>query len=154
MLGAGQAFAQEPVTKQPVRMTFLVPAGAQVWIEGAATRMRGPVREFMSPAMAPGQSYIYTVRVRWQEEGQVVDQTRDVAVKAGDFVELNFRNPAGGYVANPMIGFGERAFYSPAEEGPAFVPSGAVIFTPNPRWLSYYGDTPGSGTTDTTGAGG
>jgi uncharacterized protein (TIGR03000 family) len=84
----GRAAGQE--TTLPVHLRILVPADAQVWVEGARTTMRGPLREFVSPALPPGQNYIYTVRVQYQRDGQTIDQQRNITVKAGDFVELNY----------------------------------------------------------------
>jgi hypothetical protein len=35
---------------------------------------------------------VYALRARWQAEGKVVDQTRQVEVKAGSVVMVNFTN--------------------------------------------------------------
>jgi uncharacterized protein (TIGR03000 family) len=150
------AAAQHPVGNQPVHLSFLVPDDAQVWVEGAATTTRGPVREFVSPAIPSGQNYVYTVRVRWQREGQTVDEKRDVEVKAGDFVRLNYRGAGNSYVSTPVLGYGQQAFYYTPEGSPAYYYNPTEEFylgSPSGRW-SYYGDTPGWGTADTTGAGG
>jgi uncharacterized protein (TIGR03000 family) len=154
----GRAAGQEPA--RPVHLTFVVPAEAQVWVEGAATTMRGPVREFVSPAIPSGPSYIYTVRVRWQRDGQAVDEKRDLTVKAGDFVELNYTGQTGGYTSTPGIAYGRRSYsYSPpSQPTPRFFPSQAWLdanrigyYSRQTGILSYYGATPGWGTVDTTG---
>src|ERR1700722_18364559 len=67
---------------QTVHLIFAVPDTAEVWIEGTRTIMSGPVRHFVSPAIKPGQNYVYTVRVRWQRNGQSVDETRTLTVRA------------------------------------------------------------------------
>jgi uncharacterized protein (TIGR03000 family) len=151
-------FGQPPAGNQPVHMKFVVPADAQIWLNDALTTMQGPVRQFLSPPVKPGQSYIYTVRVRWQRYGQIIDQKRDIAVKAGDFVDVNFEGELGGYTSTPVITFGERAYYSPPRQRtPVYFSldqgSGNRI-----GWaarqngiLSYYGATPGWGSVDSSG---
>lgn len=70
--------------------TVLVPPDAEVWLEGAATHQTGPVRRFVSPELEPGSSYGYTVRARWRQGGQVVEQTREVVVRPGEQVNVAF----------------------------------------------------------------
>jgi uncharacterized protein (TIGR03000 family) len=155
--GTGWVAAQEPAANppaanQPVHLMVLVPADAQVWLDGTATTAQGSTREYLSPAIAPGQNYVYTVRVRYQQNGQTVDQKRDVTVKAGDFVRLNYMGQGN---AEPAIVYGQRAFYFPPEEAPVMAaPIQPTFFAPRSLIGSYYGDTPGWGTADTTGAGG
>jgi uncharacterized protein (TIGR03000 family) len=50
----------------------------------------GPVREFVSPVVAPGQSYSYLLRARWSQDGQVVEQTRLATVHANETTIVNF----------------------------------------------------------------
>jgi len=59
-----------------------LPANAEVWFEGVKTSQTGSVRDFVSPPLAPGKSFDYQVRCRWTENGQRVEQTRTVTVRA------------------------------------------------------------------------
>jgi uncharacterized protein (TIGR03000 family) len=61
-----------------------LPEDARVWIEDAPTKQRGTLRQFVSPPLAPGKSYIYTVRVEWPEDGHWVSQVHSFPVHAGD----------------------------------------------------------------------
>jgi uncharacterized protein (TIGR03000 family) len=70
-----------------------VPVDAEVWVEGDKTGLTGPHREFVSPPLVTGKSYLYTVRARWTEAGRSVEQIQVVAVQAGNRAEVRF--PAG-----------------------------------------------------------
>jgi uncharacterized protein (TIGR03000 family) len=78
----------------PVDRTVLidvrVPPDAEIWFEGAKTQSTGMFREFASPALEPGQDYTYQVRARWMEGGQEVNKTRELRVRAGDRLGLDF----------------------------------------------------------------
>jgi uncharacterized protein (TIGR03000 family) len=70
-----------------------VPANAQVWVEGQQTRQTGPEREFVSPPLDPNRSYTYDLRARWEENGRMVDRTRQVPVRAGERRTVDFLGP-------------------------------------------------------------
>ncbi len=72
------------------RLQVLVPADAEVWLNGNPTTQRGEQRLFESPALAPGRDYQYEVRARWTEGGRAVDQTRTVVVRANARVGVDF----------------------------------------------------------------
>jgi uncharacterized protein (TIGR03000 family) len=65
-------------------------ADAQVWFEGQRTTQDGTVRAFESPALNPGQKYIYDIRAEWNQNGQLVSQTRHINVQAGAMVSVDF----------------------------------------------------------------
>jgi uncharacterized protein (TIGR03000 family) len=67
-----------------------VPPGAQVWLEGQPTTQTGPVRTFVSPPLAPDQTFVYEVRVSWNGKGGVTEQTKSVPVRSGQEVRLQF----------------------------------------------------------------
>jgi uncharacterized protein (TIGR03000 family) len=75
-------------TKAHVRL--IVPADAVVWFDGDKTSQAGTAREFVSPPLTPGMEYAYEVRVRWMENGQPVDQTRTITVRAGSATAVDF----------------------------------------------------------------
>jgi uncharacterized protein (TIGR03000 family) len=95
-LGAGPWTATEDWLAHTGRvgLTVHVPAGADVWIEGAKTQQTGAVRHFESPRLESDQRYRYTVRARWQENGKVKDQTRQIPVTAGARATVDFTKPA------------------------------------------------------------
>jgi uncharacterized protein (TIGR03000 family) len=67
-----------------------VPAGAEIWFEGAKTGQRGATRTFVSPPLAPGKGFTYDLRARWKEDGKEIDRNRAVRVHAGETVEVTF----------------------------------------------------------------
>jgi uncharacterized protein (TIGR03000 family) len=66
-----------------------VPANATVWVDGNKTQQTGEGRHFLSPPLTPGKSYTYQLRVRWMKDGKPLEQTRDIAVRAGSHVRLD-----------------------------------------------------------------
>jgi uncharacterized protein (TIGR03000 family) len=82
------------VTPLPVRNTegdpnsvLLVahlPDHAQIWLQGLLIQQRGNPRHIVSPPLAPGMEYSYTVQVRWYEDGTWVSQEHQFLVHAGD----------------------------------------------------------------------
>ena len=75
----------EKNTDNPNSATLMahIPENAKIWVGGDATTSAGNLRTYNSPALIPGKSYSYTVRVDWIEEGKQVSQTHEVSVKAG-----------------------------------------------------------------------
>jgi uncharacterized protein (TIGR03000 family) len=67
-----------------------VRADAKIWFDNAPTAQTGPFRRFVSPAITPGQDYVYTVRASWTERGRKVERTKEIAVHAGDRINLDF----------------------------------------------------------------
>lgn len=74
------------------RLEILVPtADAQVWVQGVKTTQTGTDRQFVSPPLAPGSNYTYTVRARWRGAGgRMVTQTRQVSVTPGRSSQVDF----------------------------------------------------------------
>lgn len=71
-----------------------VPANAQVWFDGAATQQTGEWREFSSPPLDAGRTFHYDIRAQWLDNGQMIDQTRRVDVRAGSLTNVDFLRPA------------------------------------------------------------
>jgi uncharacterized protein (TIGR03000 family) len=100
---AAPAYTAPTNAQQPVMMTVMVPKGdAEVFINDTATTTTGTERQFESPALDPGQNYHYTIRAQWMENGKRVEQKREVPVKAGQSVTVDFTKPAREVVAPPQ----------------------------------------------------
>jgi uncharacterized protein (TIGR03000 family) len=77
-------------------VTVRVPAGADVWVNGAYNYSAGPVREFQSPPLTPGYPHTYEFRARWKnDDGREVIQTQQVAATAGGYASVDFPIPDG-----------------------------------------------------------
>jgi uncharacterized protein (TIGR03000 family) len=68
-----------------------VPADSQVWFGDTKTTQSGTERQFVTPALAPGKSYKYDVKVTWMVDGKEVTQTRQVQVEAGKMAVATFK---------------------------------------------------------------
>jgi uncharacterized protein (TIGR03000 family) len=51
---------------------------------------KGTLRQFVTPPVDPGRVYSYQIRARWQQNGQVMDQTKIVQFHAGDRLTVDF----------------------------------------------------------------
>ncbi|MDW8221557.1 MAG: TIGR03000 domain-containing protein [Gemmatales bacterium] len=67
---------------------------AQVFVEDYEVRTGGSRRVLHSPPLTPGKKYEYTITAAWKSNGQVVRQTRQVTVQAGQQVVVDFTQPA------------------------------------------------------------
>jgi uncharacterized protein (TIGR03000 family) len=76
-----------------VAVEVRVPAGAELWFEGKRTSQTGAVRQFVSPPLTPGSTYAYQVRARWLENGQPVERSREIKVRAGERLTIDLRSP-------------------------------------------------------------
>ena len=92
----------------PASVRLIVPANAEVWFDGNRMSETGTVRDYVSSELTPGFDYTYEVRVRWIENGQPVDQTRKVTVRAGAPTTVDFTTQAAAQDTNAQGGVGER----------------------------------------------
>jgi len=80
---------------------IVVPADAQVWIEGEGTQQQGPERLFISPALQPGQNFTYTIRARWMDNGRPVEEVRTVPVRGNEWSVVDFTRPPSDTATTP-----------------------------------------------------
>jgi uncharacterized protein (TIGR03000 family) len=67
----------------PATIVVSLPADARLTIDGTATRSTSSRRVFISPKLAPGMEYRYTLRAEYTRAGEPVVVTREVRVRAG-----------------------------------------------------------------------
>jgi uncharacterized protein (TIGR03000 family) len=67
-----------------------VPADAKVWVDDQATRQTGTDREFQTPPLRPGSTYMYSLKAQWTKDGQTVERTQQVRVKANSTAKVDF----------------------------------------------------------------
>jgi uncharacterized protein (TIGR03000 family) len=81
----------EPPRKDtPASVSVRVPADAELFFDGGKTVQKGALRTFVTPPLQPGKEFRYAVKARWQEGGKTVEKTREVRVRAGQDVLLDF----------------------------------------------------------------
>jgi uncharacterized protein (TIGR03000 family) len=83
-------YPQEANTTAQLRVQVPDP-NAQIWLNGAATKVSGTSRVFVTPPLSTGYTHTYEVRARWMDaNGQMRDQVRNVEVQPGQEVIVNF----------------------------------------------------------------
>jgi uncharacterized protein (TIGR03000 family) len=86
--------ASRPVAEAKANLTIIVPAAdAQIFFDDTPTSQTGTERAFLTPPLEVGKTYTYRVRVRWQENGKPVEQTRTVDMTGGGTVRVDFTRP-------------------------------------------------------------
>jgi len=75
------------------RLTVRLPAEAQLWVDNFQPTLTGTVRVLMTPPLQPGQTYHYTVKAQWDDNGRPVLQERVVNFQAGGDVTVDFTQP-------------------------------------------------------------
>ncbi|HEY1379968.1 MAG TPA: TIGR03000 domain-containing protein [Gemmataceae bacterium] len=78
------------------RLTVKVPQNAQLWVENQQMPQQGGQERVMnSPPLQPGQTYHYTIKAQWDDNGHQTTQERMVNVQAGANVTVDFTQPEG-----------------------------------------------------------
>ncbi|MBI1914084.1 MAG: TIGR03000 domain-containing protein [Planctomycetes bacterium] len=76
---------------RPALVRVLVPSPrANVSFEGVLAPSCGTNRLFCSPPLEPGQTYVYTIKASWPEQGRTVTHERKVQVRAGQETLADF----------------------------------------------------------------
>lgn len=67
-----------------------VPPHARVFFDGASTQAPGPFRRYASPPLAADRTYTYEIRAAWTENGGTLERTRQIDVRRGQVVNVDF----------------------------------------------------------------
>lgn len=73
------------------KVTFLVPAGAKLYVDGRQVTVAG-TKTFTTPPLQKGAEYYYEVKAEVMRDGMPMVETRQVTVKAGASIRADFRN--------------------------------------------------------------
>lgn len=82
-----------PAPDNRAHISLYLPADAQVWFDGKATKQTGTVRQYDSPELTPGKKYHYEVRVRWMKDGKPVEEKRRIEIEARDWLRFDLTRP-------------------------------------------------------------
>ena len=80
-------------TDNTARIHVNLPPEAQLWFEGHLTGQTGAKRDFYSPKLAPGKTFLYRIRARWREGDRVVEQSGEFKVRANETTTVRFPLP-------------------------------------------------------------
>jgi uncharacterized protein (TIGR03000 family) len=109
-----------PSADRSVVIDVEAPTGAEVWFDDAKTNSTGAMRRFVTPPLAAGREFNYTIRVRWEAASRPVERTQRLTVHAGDRITLDYTGtngaiaPAAFEVERPAGSEMRRSFYPPA----------------------------------------
>jgi uncharacterized protein (TIGR03000 family) len=83
------------ISQNVAGFTVRVPdPNAEVWFQNYRTQQVGAVRQFQSESLDPNSNYTFQVRARWMQNGQMMDQTRQVSAHAGQSYLVDFTSGA------------------------------------------------------------
>jgi uncharacterized protein (TIGR03000 family) len=85
-----EGFPAQPESTTKARLILNVPENAEVYVGGEKTNLTGARRVFESPDLTPGQQQNYDIRVVWKENGKTVDESRTLALAAGESKSLTY----------------------------------------------------------------
>jgi uncharacterized protein (TIGR03000 family) len=85
-----ESFYNGAVDNRAALLRLQVPADAKVWLDGTQMNSTGEFRSYISPSLTAGQNYSYQIRV----QTSTGEQTRNVPVRSGDRITLDFRTAA------------------------------------------------------------
>jgi uncharacterized protein (TIGR03000 family) len=74
----------------PGNIVVSMPAGAKLTIDGYVSMQTSTTRQFATPALQPGVNYTYTLVAEIPENGQLLQQTQIVTVRAGQTTAVSF----------------------------------------------------------------
>ena len=83
----------EAVTSLPAtraQLVVRVPGDAKLFADGQATNLNGTERAFMTPEIATGKDFQYTLKVEYTDNGEAKTDTKQVVVRAGHRTVVDF----------------------------------------------------------------
>ena len=79
-----------PAPEPRARLTLTVPSGAHVWLADREVDANASPLVLESPALRPGQSYSFHVKITWPEGQRTEERSRSVTVEAGEEKSLKY----------------------------------------------------------------
>jgi uncharacterized protein (TIGR03000 family) len=94
---AAEAAAIAPPPPAPAddtaKITVILPADAELYVDGHETKEVGAERVFATPPLVRGKDFSYSFRAVWTEDGKPVERTRKVTFQAGSQLRVDFTSP-------------------------------------------------------------
>jgi uncharacterized protein (TIGR03000 family) len=75
----------------PAKLDITVPADAEVWFDGTKSTDTGPQRKFVSKELQPGVQDTFTMKIRWNRDGEERTQEFTVPIHAGEDARMDAR---------------------------------------------------------------
>ena len=80
----------DSAARSSATLNVSVPGDAKVYVNGSLTRSIGERRQYISRGLRPGSQYRYEVRAEVQRDGETVEETQVVQLRAGETNDLRF----------------------------------------------------------------
>jgi uncharacterized protein (TIGR03000 family) len=77
-------------TAGPAKLIVELPADAKLFVDDQLMKATSAIRTFNTPSLSPGQAYYYMLRAEVVRDGQPVQETKRVIVRAGQTVRASF----------------------------------------------------------------
>lgn len=118
-------------------VTVRLPADAKLYADGAALRLTGGERKFVTPELPGGMEYTYQLTAEYERNGEVVSVTKKVAVRAGgtaavEFADLTAARPAPRIEKDAPVVKGDPVAAAPVSLPKVPAPPGLFGGTPAP----------------------
>jgi uncharacterized protein (TIGR03000 family) len=84
------AASQASIPANAALVDVRIPKDAELWFSGEKTSQKGMDREFVTPELKKDRNHFYTLKARWMENGQMVEQSRRIQVTPGERVAVDF----------------------------------------------------------------
>jgi uncharacterized protein (TIGR03000 family) len=113
---------------------------AEIYFQDYKTQQQGFVREYETDRpLDPNQTYTFQVRARWMQNGQPVEQTRQVPARAGQNVTIDFANARNAQVFG---GNSQYSFYPNSMQSGLRNPNdaGFIVRVPDPNAEIFFQD--------------
>jgi uncharacterized protein (TIGR03000 family) len=94
-VSAPGAIAAPPAAPQAATLDVRLPASATLYIQGQKTKQTGSERHFVTPPLAAGEPYRYTLKAVWSEDGRSKEVERQVIVHGGEQALVRLDDAAG-----------------------------------------------------------
>lgn len=89
-VAVSQPVPPPPPPELRARLKLNVPAGSHVWLGDKEVDSAVTPLVLQSPVLQDGQSYVFDVKVKWQEGKSAEERTRKVSVEAGESKSLTY----------------------------------------------------------------
>ena len=86
----GEDKKPEAASAAPAVIYVSLPADAKLTIDGTPTTSTSAQRVFVSPVLAPGQDYFYTLKATMIRDGRPIVAEQRVRVRAGEVTPVSF----------------------------------------------------------------
>lgn len=80
------------------RVTVNLPSDAKLWVDAVECPLTSSVRSFNTPALNPGQRYVYNIKAEIVRDGRTISETQRVVLTPGEESRVDF-NSNGGAIA-------------------------------------------------------